>query len=97
MHLINHLPTPVLHQISLFQSLFGQLPSYSHSSVFGSPCFIHLPPNEFTKLTYQAARCAFIGYSVEHKGFLCYDHEARRTRVSVCCFSGTHSLLFSPI
>lgn len=65
-HIINRLPTSVLHHILPFESLFGQPPSYSHLRVFGYLGFVHLPPHEGTKLTPQAARCVLIGYSDEH-------------------------------
>lgn len=50
--------------------------------VFGSLCFVHLPPNEHTKLSSQAARCVFIGYSDDHKGLFYYEPKARRTHIS---------------
>lgn len=90
-HLISRLPTSVLHQISPFESLFGQPPSYCHLRVFSSLCFVHLPPNECTKLTYQAARCAFICYSDEHKGFCVMILKLVELVCLKMLFFGTHS------
>ncbi|KAL5760732.1 hypothetical protein ACOSQ2_019570 [Xanthoceras sorbifolium] len=45
-------------------------------------CFVHLPANERTKLTAQLVQCAFLGYFVHQKGFLCYDPHLRRIWIS---------------
>ncbi|CAL8994106.1 unnamed protein product [Prunus brigantina] len=81
-HLINRLPSPTLHHNSPFTKLFGRPPSYSNLRTFGCVCYVHLPAHERTKLTAQSIQCAFLGYSVHQKGFLCYDPNLRRIRVS---------------
>ena len=45
-------------------------------------CFMHLPPPDRNKLSAQSIRCAFLGYSVTQKGYLCYDPNSNRVRVS---------------
>lgn len=47
--------------VSPFKKLF-------HRPVFGRVNFVHLPPHERTKLSCQAAICAFVDYSLVHKG-----------------------------
>ena len=81
-HIINRLPTSVLHKISPYECLFRHSPSYSHLRVFGCLYFVHLPSIERNKLSPQAVRCMFLGYSDDHKGFLCYDPKDRRLRTS---------------
>ena len=76
-YLLNHHPNSILGKTS-HEALFGHAPSYSHLCVFGCLCFVHLPPAERTKLSPQAAKCIFLGYSTEHKGFMCYDHSEKR-------------------
>ena len=80
-YLLNHHPNSILGKTS-HEALFGHAPSYSHLCVFGCLCFVHLPPAERTKLSPQAAKCIFLGYSTEHKGFLCYDHSEKCMRIS---------------
>ena len=43
---------------------------------------MHLPPPNRNKLSAQSIRCAFLGYSVTQKGYLCYDPNSNRVRVS---------------
>ena len=65
-----------------FIRLFGHPPTYSNLRTFGYVCYVHLPAHERTKLTTQSIQCAFLGYSVYQKGFLCYDPNLRRIRIS---------------
>ncbi|CAL2235970.1 unnamed protein product [Prunus armeniaca] len=81
-HLINRLPSPTLNHNSPFTRLFGHPLSYSNLRTFGCVCYVHLHAHEHTKLTAQSIPCAFLGYSVHQKGFLCYDPNLRCIRVS---------------
>ena len=82
MYLINRLPSTILGKTTPYRVLFGHTLSYSHLRVFGCLCFVHLPPNKRTKLSPQTAKCLFLGYSNEHKGFLCYDQFEKRMCIS---------------
>jgi hypothetical protein len=81
-YLITRLPSPNLNNDSPYFRLFGHAPNYSNLHIFGCVCFVHLPAHERNKLTAQSVKCAFLGYAVTQKGFLCYDPHARRTHVS---------------
>ena len=81
-HLINCLPSPSLNNDSPFLRLFGHPPTYSNLRTFGCVCYVHLPQQERTKLTAQSVKCAFLGYSAHQKGFMCYDPNLHRLRVS---------------
>ncbi|RVW59204.1 Retrovirus-related Pol polyprotein from transposon RE1 [Vitis vinifera] len=72
-HLINRLPSPMLNHVSPFSKLFGHSPLYSDLRTFGCVCFVHLPTHERHKLTAQSVKCAFLGYAIPHKGYVCYD------------------------
>ena len=44
--------------------------------------FVHLLSYECHKLYAQSFKCAFIGYSVSHKGYLCYDSCSNKYHIS---------------
>ena len=77
-HLINRLPSPMLNHVSPFSKLFGHSPLYYDLHTFGCVCFVHLPTHERHKLTTQSVKCAFLGYVIPHKGYVCYYPHARR-------------------
>jgi transposase InsO family protein len=98
-HLINRLPSQVLHMESPYFCLFAKQPSYDNLLTFGCVCFVHLPPHERHKLSAQSVRCAFLGYNVCQKGFICYDATLHRTRISrnVIFFENQHFFPMSSV
>ncbi|RVW68108.1 Retrovirus-related Pol polyprotein from transposon RE1 [Vitis vinifera] len=81
-HLINRLPSSMINHVSPFSKLFGHSLLYSDLRTFGCVRFVHLPTHEQHKLIAQSIKCAFLGYAIPHKGYVCYDPHARRIRVS---------------
>ena len=79
--LINMQSSTALQGSTPVERLYGRTPEYSHIRYFGYVCFV-LPPRERSKLTVQSVEYVFLGYSLEHKGYHCYDHVARRMRIS---------------
>lgn len=82
-HLINWLLSLRIENQTPYFRLFQKLPAYSYLRTFGCVWFVFVPPIEHTKLTAQSAKCVFIGYTTNHKGFLCYDPKIKRIRVSL--------------
>ena len=81
-YLLNRHPSSVLGKTTPYEALFGHTPSYAHLRVFGCLCFVHLPPTERTKLSPQTAKCLFLGYSIEPKGFLCLTNPRTNANIS---------------
>ncbi len=69
--LINRLPSPVIHNKSLFEALFHQLPDYNFLKGFGCACWPHLRPYDTHKLDFRSKLCVFLGYSLRYKGYRC--------------------------
>jgi hypothetical protein len=49
---------------------------------FGRVCFVHLPSHQHNKLFAQSVRCAFMGYNISIKGYVCYDPCSNRFHIS---------------
>ncbi|CAN1245557.1 Retrovirus-related Pol polyprotein from transposon RE1 [Linum grandiflorum] len=81
-YLINRQITPTLNDVSPLYALYSRQPAYDRLRIFGCVCFVLLPPQERTKLTTKTARCVFLGYSDNHKGYMCYDPALRRMRIA---------------
>jgi hypothetical protein len=81
-YLISIQPCSTLQGGIPFERLCGKTPNYSILRLFGYVCYVLLAPREHTKLTTQSAECVFLGYSVEHKGYRCWDLVASRMRTS---------------
>jgi hypothetical protein len=50
--------------------------------VLGCIAYVHVPDELQTKLDLKAENCVFIGYSLEQKGYKCYNHVTREMKVS---------------
>jgi hypothetical protein len=71
--LINIQPSSALQSGIPFERLCGKMPDYSSLHLFGFVFYVLLAPRECTKLTTQSIEYVFLGYSVEHKGYRCWD------------------------
>lgn len=76
-HLINRLPTPVLHHQSPYSILYGTFPTYDHLRVFGCCCYPYLQPYNHHKLEFYSEPCMFLGDNSQHKGYQCLASNSR--------------------
>ena len=80
--LINRMPTLVLNRKSPYEIIYHQKPDYKFMKVFGCACFPHLRPYNSYKLDFRTAKCVFIGYSSQQKGYMCL-HSSRRVYIAI--------------
>ena len=82
MYLINRCPTAGVHGITPEEAWSGRKPDLSHLKIFGCVCYAHIPDELRTKLDVKSEKCIFIGYSLDQKGYRCYNPVTKQLRVS---------------
>ena len=71
-----------MHDVTPKEKYYGRTPNLSHLKVFGCIAYVHVPDELRTKLDPKTKKCVFIGYSLEKKGYKCYNPITRQLRVS---------------
>ena len=79
---MNRTPTVVVHDATPKEKYTGNKPDLSHMKAFGCIAYVHVPDELRTNLDPKAKNCIFIGYSLEKKGYRCYNPCTRDVRVS---------------
>ena len=72
-YIMNRTPTAVVHGMTPEERFTGKKPDVSHLKVFGCIAYVHVPDELRKKLDPKAKKCIFIGYSLEQKGYRCYN------------------------
>jgi hypothetical protein len=81
-YIMNRTPTAAMHGMTPEEKYSGRKPNLSHLKVFGCIAYVHVPDELRTKLDPKAEKCVFIGYSLEQKGYRCYNPVTSKMRVS---------------
>ena len=81
-YLINILPSKVIGYETPVARLLHEKPDYNSLRIFGCACWPNLRPYNSRKLSFRSTRCAFLGYSAQHKGFKCLDISTGRIYIS---------------
>ncbi|KAJ0700404.1 putative RNA-directed DNA polymerase [Helianthus annuus] len=81
-YLINRLPSRVSSNKSPFEHAFLRKPDYSFLRVFGSQCFPYLRPYNRHKIEFRSTPCVFLGYSLSHHGYRCFDPSTERIYIA---------------
>ena len=80
--LINRMPSKVLEYDSPYFTLFRRHLDYKSLCVFGCLYYPFIRPYNTHKLQYRSVQCFFLGYSLNHKGFLCLDYATGRVYIT---------------
>jgi hypothetical protein len=59
--------------MTLEEKFTGKKRDVSHFKVFGCIAYVHVPNEKRSKLDPKADKCIFIGYSLEQKGYRCFN------------------------
>lgn len=81
-YLLNRRPCRPRHNSTLFELLFGTPPDYAHLRVFGCLCYPNTAATAPHKLASRSARCIFLGYPMDQRGYKCYNPKTKRVIIS---------------
>ncbi len=81
-YIMNRTPTAAIHGMTLEEKFTGKKPNVSHLKVFGYIAYVHVPDEKRSKLDPKAKKCIFIGYSLEQKGYRCFNPFTQKLQVS---------------
>jgi hypothetical protein len=79
---MNRTPIAKVHGMTLEEKFTGKKPDVSHLIVFGCIAYVHVPDEKRSKLNPKAEKCIFIGYSLEQKGYRCFNPSIRKLQMS---------------
>jgi hypothetical protein len=81
-YLLNRLPSAACPAPTPHHALFGIPPRYDHLRIFGCACYPNTTATSSHKLDPRSTLCVFLGYSLDHKGYRCFDLTSRRVLIS---------------
>ena len=70
---MNMTPTTAIHNMMPKEKFIGRKPNVEHFKVFKYIAYVHVPDELCTKLDPKAEKSVFVGYSLEQKGYKCYN------------------------
>jgi len=79
---MNRTPIAAVHGMTPEEKFTGKKPNVSHLKVFGYIAYVHVPNEKISKLDPKVKKCIFIGYSLEQKGYRCFNPFTRKLQVS---------------
>jgi hypothetical protein len=81
-YIMNRTPTTVVHGMTPEEKFTCKKPDVSHLRVFSCIAYVHIPNEKRSKLDPKAEKCIFIGYSLEQKGYRCFNPSTRKLQMS---------------
>lgn len=81
-YILNRRPCSSIASETPYFRLLSKHPTYDHMRVFGCLCFPNTIATSPNKLSPRSSRCVFLGYPLEHKGYLCLDLSTHKVIIS---------------
>ncbi len=81
-YIMNRTPTTTVHGMTPEEKFTSKKPDVSHFRVFGCITYMHVPNEKISKLDPKVEKCIFIGYSLEQKGYRCFNPSTRTLQVN---------------
>ena len=66
-----------VYNITPHEKFYGKKSNLSHVKIFGSITFVHIPDEKHQKLNPKSEKCIFVGYSLEQKGYKCFNPSSK--------------------
>jgi len=80
---MNRTPTVEVHGMTSEEKFTGKKLDFSHLRMFGCITYVHVVKEKRSKLDPKAEKCIFIGYSLEQKGYRCFNPSTRKLQVNI--------------
>jgi hypothetical protein len=80
-YIMNQTPTTAVHGMTPEEKFTSKKLDVSHLRVFGCIAYMHVPDEKRSKLDPKVEKCIFIGYSLEQKGYRCFNPSIRKLQV----------------
>ena len=77
-YLMNPCTTSRVHEVTPYEKYYGRKPDLSHTQIFGAIAYVHIPDEKQQNLDPKSERCILVGYSLEQKGYKCYNPSTRK-------------------
>jgi hypothetical protein len=80
-YIMNQTPTTTVHGMTHEEKFTSKKPDVSHLRMFGCIAYVHVPDEKRSKLDPKVEKCIFIGYSLEQKGYRCFNPSIQKLQV----------------
>ncbi len=81
-YIMNRTPITTIHGMTLEEKFTCKKPNVSHLIMFSYIAYMHVLDEKRSKLDPKAKKCIFIGYSLEQKGYRCFNPSIRKLQMS---------------
>ena len=81
-YLMNRSTISGVHNLAPYEKFYGKNPYLSHVRILGSIAFVHIPHEKRQKLDPKSEKYILVGYSLEQKGYKCFNPFIRKVWVS---------------